>query len=69
MSKNFKMKLHINLMILDFQNLFNYNPKNFDILKCQNDKKYFTSKVKKEFKISKVKINFAVPKEFETNKT
>ena len=64
------MKLHINLMIFDFQNLFNYtNPKNFDILKCQNDKKYFTSKVKKAFKISKVKINFAVRKEFETNKT
>ena len=39
MSKNVKMKLHINIMILEIQNLFNYNPKNFDILKCQNDKK------------------------------
>ncbi len=37
--------------------------------KCQNDKKYFTSKVKKVLKISRVKKNFTVRKEFETNKT
>ena len=42
-------------MIYYFQNLFNYNPKNFDISKSQNDKKYFTPKEKKTLKFQKSK--------------